>query len=131
MKALSQTAEPKDAGTIHGYHAHIYYRNEAERAEAAVLRRQIMARFDVIPGRWRDMPVGPHPLPMFQMAFAADVFPALTPWLMLNRRGLTVLVHPETGDEVSDHAIHPLWLGEVLDLNIAFLWAFVGQPGSA
>ncbi len=131
MTGTLQTTEPQDIATIHGYHAHVYYRNEAERAEAAVLRNQIKARFEVIPGRWRDQPVGPHPLPMYQMAFATDVFPALTPWLMLNRRGLTVLVHPETGDEVSDHAIHPLWLGEVLDLDIDFLRAFAGRPGSA
>ncbi|MDF1720809.1 MAG: DOPA 4,5-dioxygenase family protein [Minwuia sp.] len=131
MTDASQIAEPLDTATIHGYHAHIYYRNEAERAEAAVLRQQIKARFQVIPGRWRDQPVGPHPLPMFQMAFTPAVFITLTPWLMLNRRGLTVLVHPETGDEVSDHAVHPLWLGEVLDLNIDFLRAFAGRAGRA
>lgn len=131
MTGTLQMAAPQDTATIHGYHVHVYYRNDAERAEAAVLRSQIMARFDVIPGRWRDQPVGPHPLPMYQMAFSADEFGTLTPWLMLNRRGLTVLVHPETGDEVSDHAIHPLWLGEVLAMNIEFLRAFAGRPGSA
>ena len=123
--------EQKSAATIHGYHAHIYYRNDAERAEAAVLRSQIMAGFEVTPGRWRDQPVGPHPLPMYQMAFAAEVFPAIMPWLMLNRRGLTVLVHPETGDDVADHDIHPLWLGEKLPLGIEFLRGFAGQPGRA
>ena len=123
--------EPQDASTIHGYHAHIYYRNDAERAEAAVLRSQIMAAFEVVPGRWRDQPVGPHPLPMYQMAFAADVFPTIVPWLMLNRRGLTILVHPETGDDVADHDIHPLWLGERLSLNIGFLRGFAGRPGRA
>lgn len=120
-----------EASAIHGYHAHVYYRNEAERAEAAVLRAELIGRFDVTPGRWRDQPVGPHPSPMYQIAFGADVFPELMPWLMLNRRGLTVLVHPDTGNDLADHGTHPLWLGEVLPLDLAFLAGFAGTPGSA
>ena len=119
--------EPVNASTIQGYHAHVYYRNDAERAEAAVLRSQIMSGFAVTPGRWRDQPVGPHPLPMYQMAFAVDAFPLIVPWLMLNRRGLSILVHPETDDVVADHDIHPVWLGERLVLNIDFLREAVGQ----
>ena len=38
--------------------------------------------------------------------------------LMLNRRGLTVLVHPDTGHPVPDHADFPLWLGKKLSLDI-------------
>lgn len=120
-----------DASAIRGYHAHVYYRNEAERAEAALVRAQLIAGFPVTPGRWRDAPVGPHPAPMYQVAFAADVFADLLPWLMLNRRGLTVLVHPETGDDLADHGTHPLWLGEKLDLDLEFLAGFAGTPGRA
>ena len=72
-------------------------------------------------GRWRDEPVGPHPQPMYQVAFETAVFPALVPWLMLNRDGLTVLVHPRTGDEVADHGRFALWLGAPLALNMDFL----------
>lgn len=74
-------------------------------------------------GRWRDEPVGPHPKPMFQMAFGAETFKDIVPWLMLNRAGLSILVHPETGDDVPDHRDHPLWLGDKLDLDISFLEA--------
>jgi DOPA 4,5-dioxygenase len=42
---------------------------------------------------------------------------------MLNRGDLTVLVHPETGDQVADHTAHALWLGPPLPLDIAFLRA--------
>jgi len=42
---------------------------------------------------------------------------------MLNRDGLTILVHPETGDDVPDHRDHALWLGAKLDLDISFLEA--------
>ncbi|ANK79448.1 MAG: 4,5-dioxygenase [Rhizobiales bacterium NRL2] len=121
---MQPTADPRPASDISGYHAHIYYRNDAEKAEAAVLRRQLTAGFEVEPGRWRDEPVGPHPLPMYQIAFAADVFAALVPWLMLNRRGLTILVHPRTGEDVPDHETYPLWLGEKLPLDVGFLRRF-------
>ena len=90
---------------IPSYHAHVYY-DDASRATAARLREALAARFEVRTGRWRDAPVGPHPEPMYQVAFDAGVFPDLVPWLMLNRRGLTVLVHPETGDGFADHRDH-------------------------
>jgi len=42
------------------------------------------------------------------------------PWLALNRGGLTVFAHAETGDDLKDHSEHVIWLGpsEKLDLAI-------------
>jgi len=40
---------------------------------------------------------------------------------MLNRSELTILVHPETGDEYADHLQHALWLGAVLPLRLDVL----------
>lgn len=113
--------QEKDPGTIRGYHAHVYYDDPNARAEAGRIREQLGALFDVKLGRWRDDPVGPHPTPMYQVAFAASQFPLVVPWLMLNRGNLTVLVHPETGDDPADHSDHALWLGEILDLDIESL----------
>lgn len=116
-----------DPASIKGYHAHVYYEDDASRAVAAELRAELEANFDVELGRWRDEPVGPHPKPMYQVAFGPAEFPRMVPWLMLNRRGLTILVHPETGDDVPDHRDYPLWLGEVLDLDMEFLERFVRE----
>jgi DOPA 4,5-dioxygenase len=58
---------------------------------------------------------------MYQVAFAVEEFPRLVPWLMLNRRGLSVLVHPLTGDDVADHSAHALWLGPPLPLRLEAL----------
>jgi aromatic ring-cleaving dioxygenase len=109
-----------DPTMITGYHAHIYY-DEASRERAARIREFIEANFKVVMGRWRDMPVGPHPQAMYQVAFGTDQFARIVPWLMLNRDGLSVLVHPETGDAYTDHIDNPLWLGDKLQLNADML----------
>ena len=46
---------------------------------------------------------------------------ALVPWLMLNRGGLDVLVHPQTGDAYADHTEHACWLGAPLPLRLEVL----------
>src|SRR5205809_601579 len=82
-----------DPARITEYHAHVYYDPAANRDRAALVRKGIAARFpEARLGRWHDQPVGPHPQAMYQVAFAADLLPAILPWLMLNRQGLAVLV---------------------------------------
>lgn len=113
---------------IRDYHAHIYY-DPQTRPLAAALRETIGDQFEVTLGRMHDKPVGPHPQAMYQVAFLPEQFLALVPWLMLNRAGLDVLVHPETGDEVENHTTHALWLGDKLELNIEFLREFERRAG--
>jgi DOPA 4,5-dioxygenase len=107
---------------ISGWHAHVYYDPAATRPVAAALREGIAARFpDAVLGRWHDVPVGPHPTAMYQVAFPAALFPELVPFIALNRAGLTVLVHPETGRQRADHTAHALWMGAVLPLDVSVL----------
>jgi DOPA 4,5-dioxygenase len=109
-------------GGIEGWHAHLYYGTPAERAVAAEIREAIARLFPAaVLGRWRDEPVGPHLMAMYQVAFAPELLPALLPWLALNRRGLTALVHPETGRQRADHSAHAMWLGQVLPLKLDIL----------
>lgn len=110
----------EEATKITGFHAHIYY-DPTSRDLAAQVREGLGAKFDVQLGRWHDRPIGPHPKSMYQVAFLSEEFAKILPWLMLNREGLDILVHPETGDDVADHTNHALWLGEKLQLNIEFL----------
>jgi len=106
-----------DPGQVRSYHAHIYYDPET-RPVAERLREAIGSRFTVELGRWHDEPVGPHPTAMYQVAFPVGEFSKLVPWLMLNRGGLDVLVHPQTGNAYDDHAIHAMWLGTPLPLRL-------------
>ena len=110
-----------DTGIIDGYHAHLYYAPET-RPFAARLRAAIGETFPQARiGSWHDEPVGPHPAAMYQVAFAVEDFPRLVPWLMLNREGLDVLVHPLTDDSVADHTQFALWLGVPQPLRVEVL----------
>jgi aromatic ring-cleaving dioxygenase len=109
-----------DRAKIRDYHAHVYY-DAASRRTAARLRNAIEKNFRVEMGRWREEPVGPHPRSMYQVKFRRGEFPKIVPWLMLNRGGLSILVHPNTGNAYQDHAINPLWLGKPLRLRLACL----------
>ena len=109
---------PQDTSAITGYHAHVYY-DPASRDRAERLRAGIAAHFPLAQlGRWHDTPIGPHPRAMYQVAFPVALVDVLVPWLMLNRDGLTILLHPETGDERADHSSHSVWFGEVLPLRL-------------
>ncbi len=103
--------------TISGYHAHIYFDAESFQ-QAESLCQQAKALFDLDLGRMHRKPVGPHPHWSCQLAFAPQTFARLIPWLLLNRDGLDVFIHPITGDHLLDHSEHALWLGKQQPLKL-------------
>jgi aromatic ring-cleaving dioxygenase len=50
----------------------------------------------------------------------------VVPWLMVNRSGLSVFVHPTTDDIAADHDASPLWMGESLPIDVELLRRHVG-----
>jgi DOPA 4,5-dioxygenase len=113
---------------ISGFHAHVYFRNPDERHRAKTLREQIGQKFLVRLGRWHEEPVGPHTAPMYQVAFARAIFADFIPWLMLNRNGLPILLHPDTGRPRDDHTINPFWFGEILPIKAETLPEMSDEP---
>ncbi len=110
----------KAVSSIESYHAHVYYDADSK-GRAEKLRGLLEAAFpEADYGRWHDRPIGPHPDWSYQVGFTAEHFARIIPWLALNRDGLTLFVHPNTGDDLSDHRDHALWMGAVrpLDLSI-------------
>lgn len=114
---MSEPSSPAGTRAIASYHAHVYFRGAAEREHALRVRDWIGERFSVQLGRIHDQPIGPHPVPMYQVAFAREVFSAFVSWLMLNHGELSVLIHPNTARERTDHLVHALWLGERLQIR--------------
>src|SRR5262245_63477045 len=113
---------PSDIGVIGHYHAHIYYDPATTRDRAARLRERVAAAFpEATLGRWHDALVGPHLQSMYQIAFPRSLLASFLPWLMLNRDGLTILLHPGTGDPYADHTDHAVWFGAVLPLRLDVL----------
>ncbi|MCR9094761.1 MAG: DOPA 4,5-dioxygenase family protein [bacterium] len=126
MHASTTSPEPS------GFHAHVYFRSESERARALALRAVIGRRFrDVTLGRVHDRPIGPHPIPMYQVAFSPDDFAAFVPFLMLERKGLAVLVHPLTGDPLAEHTEQACWLGSPIPLRLEVFEALAGKAAPA
>ncbi len=99
------------------YHAHVYF--DALTSEFAKrLCREIGERFGLEVGRHHERPVGPHPCWSCQVSFDARDFDTLIPWLEANRKGLDVLVHGLTGNDMADHTDHAYWLGEAHPLKV-------------
>ena len=105
---------------IKGYHAHVYY-SAATRQIAEALRDTIIARFAVQPGAFSDDPIGPHPISQFNIIFQTGEFPNIVPWLMLNRVGLDVLIHPLTDSSYDDHSKNALWMGTPVPMRLDVL----------
>ena len=105
---------------IKGYHAHVYY-NAATKPKAAKLRETIIGKFRVEPGGFSDEPRGPHPISQFNVIFETPEFQQIVPWLMLNREGLDILVHPLTDSSYNDHTDYAMWLGTPVPLRTEIL----------
>ena len=102
------------------FHAHIYYEKETlEKAKTLV--DQAYSKEGVIVGRMHERPVGPHPTWSCQLLFSKDQLTNMMIWLLENRKGLTIFIHPVTGNDLLDHTDHAIWLGKKIDLNLKVL----------
>ena len=108
---------------VSSYHVHLYY-DGSTKQHAANLRREMDRRFgtQLTIGRWRDKaPQGPHPVSHFQVDFPTDLFNVLVPFLALNRGGLHILLHPNTGNGYEDHTQNVMWIGPSIPLSEAWM----------
>jgi DOPA 4,5-dioxygenase len=104
--------------SIRDFHAHIYYDPE-EVDEAKAVAAAAQARFPIAVGHFHLRPVGPHPRGSVQLTVPTELFGDVAQWLALNRTGLTIFAHAETGDDLADHSDHVIWFGKSEPLNLA------------
>lgn len=105
--------------TLH-YHAHLYFDERNYKSASSVREALFSQQFPglrVFPLVTR--PIGPHPLPMFEIHFTDKIFLEVKAWLEKNRGNHTVLIHEETGFDHRDHSEGALWLGPPLSLDFS------------
>ncbi|WP_332763822.1 DOPA 4,5-dioxygenase family protein [Pseudomonas koreensis] len=103
---------------IRGYHAHVYF--DADTIDQArALCEEAAQTFALKMGRVHERPVGPHPDWSCQLAFGPQLLGEVLPWLALNRHGLVVFLHPDTGNDLLDHSDHAIWMGAMRPLNLS------------
>ena len=104
------------------YHAHIYWKNSQERDIALSLHFQL-EEYGCRIGRVWDRPIGPHPLPMYQVYYNSSNQNLVESYL--KTQPLTILLHEDIGiDHVRDHTEGARWIGEQLELDLVFLENF-------
>ncbi|KAL8665667.1 MAG: hypothetical protein Q9168_007650 [Polycauliona sp. 1 TL-2023] len=104
------------------YDIHIYFDGNNDH-QVEVMRGMRQAIKDTFPElvlyNIHDKPIGPHPLPMFEVdLFTPAQFGAFLPWLAIHHGSLSILIHPNTGKARLDHTLHAMWIGNKLDLKL-------------
>ncbi|WP_290699542.1 DOPA 4,5-dioxygenase family protein [Amphritea sp.] len=102
---------------ISAYHAHVYF-NADSLDQAVEFCEQTRDTQGITMGRVHQKLVGPHPGWSCQLSFGSEKIAAILPWLILNRNGLSVFIHPVTGNDLDDHTQYVMWLGDSKPLNL-------------
>ncbi|KAK4548970.1 hypothetical protein LTR36_008743 [Oleoguttula mirabilis] len=127
--AYTHFPSPITNDTRGGFDIHIYYlqTNAAEFHFATELHERIRREFPELRiYRLWEGPIGPHPIAMFEVnVFTPQQFGAFVSWLVVHRGPLSVLVHPNTGDDVRDHSQRATWMGQPIPLQLGGLREFV------
>lgn len=110
------------AQKISEYHVHIYYTNAEQQMKAHNLGRKLEQLFgDEVTDIAHVGLVGPHTKPNYEVSIKdKENFGKIMQWLQMNSDGLSVLIHPRTGDELRDHEA-TIWLGTPVAFNDTFL----------
>ena len=104
------------------YHAHVYWKNQAER-EIAISMRSSFLSMGASLGAIHDRPIGPHPLPMYQIMYDTSIQTEVE--TLLRIQPMSILLHEDIGiDHVKDHTDGARWINTPLDLDLQFLENF-------
>lgn len=112
----------KKVPEISGYDIHIYFEDSHGQFKANGLAQALK---DIVPQAEGPFQVkaglGPHVLHNVEVAIPPESLSQALTFLQLNNKGLSILVHPHTGDEVKDHTTLANWVGKPVPLNLETL----------
>jgi DOPA 4,5-dioxygenase len=112
----------RPVNTHHRYHAHVYFDQETLDF-ATSLCEEAGKQFNIGVGRIHQRLVGPHTRWSCQLSFGEKDFDQVIPWLDDHRKGLSILVHAMSGDNLKDHTSYAYWLGKKVDLDLSLFGA--------
>ncbi|KAI5895382.1 uncharacterized protein SCHCODRAFT_02494648 [Schizophyllum commune H4-8] len=122
-RAYEEFVEPI---TKAGFDFQIYYMENipAQKQFARELHERIRREFPELSCSFstvQPLP-GPHPVAMFEVdTFTPHTTGVLFSWLAVHRGPLSVLIHPNTGDDYRDHTELPIWMGKPWPLAVELL----------
>lgn len=99
------------------YHAHIYWNTDIERT-IAISMRPFLESMGGNLGRIYDTAIGPHPIAMYQVKYDDNNKDRVETFIKNNHKGISVLLHTDTGNDLKDHTENVVWLGEPIDLDL-------------
>lgn len=105
------------------YHVHIYFDDQSElnRFEAETLMHMLLEKFPgKVTGGYEVGKIGPHTRANFEVDIKPEAFGDVIQALQLAGTGLSILIHPRTGDELFDHKKAAMWLGVPVAFNEMF-----------
>lgn len=108
------------------YHAHVYFTEDTKEIARNVVT-SLTDEFSIEFGRFWDHSVGPHPVGSCQITVPVEKLGPALNWLALNRQGLTIFIHADTGDVMKDHTEHTIWMGAMPELRLEVLEKIVAQ----
>lgn len=124
LKASPGNEPPRPSATA--YHIHIYFQPGAgSERDALALAQELGRRFpQAVEDMHRVGKVGPHTAENIGVTISPQAFGEVVSWLQMNGKGLSILVHPRTGDELLDHLEAAMWLGKPVAFNERFFDSF-------
>jgi len=114
----SQELRHQSNPEVLGWHAHVYF-DEATVSQARQLCQRISDQFTGVQmGRVHEKLVGPHPDWSCQLGIHNEEFAAVMAQLAIHRNGLTVFIHPITGQDTIDHRDRAIWMGDIRPIRL-------------
>ncbi|KAK4058702.1 hypothetical protein OIO90_000146 [Microbotryomycetes sp. JL221] len=103
-----------DKNNIFDFHIYYNMNSKGQVEHAKRLHERIRREFPELRiYKFWENAVGPHPTAMFEVnTFTPAQTGALMSFLVAYRAGLSVLIHPNTDDELRDHTDRATWMGE-------------------
>ena len=107
---------------IKTYHFHIYF-EELGSPALDKMTAKLKQKSGIAIGRVHNRPIGPHPIGSCQISVPKEMFEEILQFFLRERDGLTIFIHPLSGDDYVDHTDHVIWIGDPYPLKTDFFKA--------